>query len=181
MEELPQSPWTWFHVVLTTYGAWLPGDPRGFRTRHHRKHVEGDYVNPPPIGKHAIRLERSRKLIKQTPVRLSPAWRSQVGASLIERLLVLGAPILIVAVSTQHVHVLAKLPAGDARHGIGLAKKHVTFSLHKQSWRGRLWGMRGKLVRIRDRKQQLNTFRYILKHEQEGAWVKHFVAGTGKS
>jgi hypothetical protein len=33
----------WYHVIISTYGGWLHGDPRGFRTRHHRAHVEGDY------------------------------------------------------------------------------------------------------------------------------------------
>ena len=48
----PHSPdwWRWFHVILGTYGSWLPGDPRGFRTRHHRDHVDGDYKSPPPPG-----------------------------------------------------------------------------------------------------------------------------------
>ena len=41
----------WFHVTAHTYGAWLAGDARGFRTRHHREHVEGDYKHPPPAGR----------------------------------------------------------------------------------------------------------------------------------
>jgi hypothetical protein len=45
----PDDPsFAWFHAIITTYGAWLDGDARGFRTRHHREHVEGDYKNPPP-------------------------------------------------------------------------------------------------------------------------------------
>jgi hypothetical protein len=32
---------TSYHVILATCGAWLFGDARGFRTRHHGKHVEG--------------------------------------------------------------------------------------------------------------------------------------------
>jgi hypothetical protein len=32
-----------------TYGTWLPGDPKGFRTRHHREHIEGDYKKPPAM------------------------------------------------------------------------------------------------------------------------------------
>jgi hypothetical protein len=40
----------WYHIMLTTSGDWLYGDARGFRTRHHREHVEGDYKNPPPPG-----------------------------------------------------------------------------------------------------------------------------------
>ena len=38
----------WYHCVSTTYGAWLYGDARGFRTRHHRRHVDGDYKHRPP-------------------------------------------------------------------------------------------------------------------------------------
>lgn len=42
------QPWNdWYHIMCHTYGTWLPGDPRGFRTRHHREHVEGDYKSPP--------------------------------------------------------------------------------------------------------------------------------------
>ena len=62
---------TWFHVTTHTYGAWLYGDPRGFRTRHHREHVEGDYKNPPPPGTYAAKYERSKRLLKQDPVRLT--------------------------------------------------------------------------------------------------------------
>ena len=38
----------WYHVNGNTYGTWLPGDPRGWRERGHKKHVAGDYKNPPP-------------------------------------------------------------------------------------------------------------------------------------
>ena len=55
----------WFHCTTHTYGAWLYGDPRGFRTRHHREHVEGDYKNPPPKGKYDRQYQRSKKLLKQ--------------------------------------------------------------------------------------------------------------------
>ena len=37
----------WFHCTSHTYGAWLHGDERSFRTRHHREHKIGDYKNPP--------------------------------------------------------------------------------------------------------------------------------------
>jgi hypothetical protein len=44
----PCAPWNnWYHCMFHTYGAWLPGDHRGFRTRHHKKHIEGDYNHPP--------------------------------------------------------------------------------------------------------------------------------------
>ena len=40
----------WYHVTANTYGTWLRGDPRGWRERHHRKHVEGDYQTRPVPG-----------------------------------------------------------------------------------------------------------------------------------
>ena len=32
----------WYHVTGGTYGSWLPGDPRGWRARGRREHVDGD-------------------------------------------------------------------------------------------------------------------------------------------
>jgi hypothetical protein len=84
----------------------------------------------------------------------------------------LGAFVLCLAQGGQHLHVLAKLPLGvDARIWMGLAKKHSAFEAKAQGWRGKLWGKRGKEKQVRDRAHQLNVYRYILKHANEGAWV----------
>ena len=56
--------WRWFHCTVHTYGAWLHGSARGFRTRHHREHIEGDYKNPPPQGMYDDKLQRSKELLK---------------------------------------------------------------------------------------------------------------------
>src|SRR5436190_14693419 len=87
----------WFHVTTHTYGAWLYGDPRGFRTRRHREYVEGDYKNPPPPGKYADEYERSKESLKQEPVRLTPEFRAVVGAALRQRLIHLGGDVLVEA------------------------------------------------------------------------------------
>jgi hypothetical protein len=71
----------WFHLTTHTYGVWLYGDPRGFRTRHHREHIEGDYKNPPPPGKYADKLQRSKESLKQDPVKLNAEFRAIVGAT----------------------------------------------------------------------------------------------------
>jgi hypothetical protein len=74
----------WHHTILTTCGAWLYSDARGFRTRPHREHVEGDYKNPPPPGKYAEREPKSPQSFKQPPVMLvsndDNAQRDAVGA-----------------------------------------------------------------------------------------------------
>jgi hypothetical protein len=161
----------WYHVILTTYGAWLYGDPRGFRTRHHREHVEGDYKSPPPPGKYADQERRSRESLKQEPVVLPKDLRPVVGTALRERLEQLGVLVLCLSVGGQHVHILAKTPRGEARNLAGAAKLHAWHVLRSHGWRKKLWAKRGKEKPVRDREHQLNVYAYILSHAQEGAWV----------
>jgi hypothetical protein len=171
-EQPPQGPdWVWIHIILTAYGAWLDGDARGFRTRHHRDHVDGDYKNPPPSGKYADREARSRRFLKQEPVEWTPDGRGMVGSALVSRLQELGAFVLCAAVARQHVHLLVKLPRAQARHWSGLAKKHAWFVARESGWTTKMWGKRGKQAPIKDRRHQLNVYRYIMNHAKEGAWV----------
>jgi hypothetical protein len=163
--------WYWYHIIETAYGAWLPGDSRGFRTRHHREHVEGDYKNPPPEGQYAARARHSRELLIQPPVVFPVRLREVVGLAIKERLTGLGALVLCESVSGQHIHVLAKIPFRQSRQWMGLAKRHVWFTLRDQGWKGKVWGKRGKEVIINDRKHQLNVYYYILRHAHQGAWV----------
>ncbi len=163
--------WSWYHLVTTTYGAWLYGDPRGFRTRHHREHVEGDYKNPPAPGTYDELAQRSRDSLRRPAVVLPVALRPVVGTAIRERLQGLGALVVCLSVSGQHLHVLVKMPFGQSRRWMGLAKRHVWFVLRDRGWIGKLWGKRGKTVVIKDRAHQLNVYRYILRHAAQGAWV----------
>jgi hypothetical protein len=172
----PPSHFIWFHLVLSTYGSWLPGDPRGFRTRHHREHVEGDYKNPPPAGKYEARHSRSQRLFKLPPVVFKSKWREIIGRALVGRLQLLGGFVLCIAVAGKHAHILAKLPSGDAREPCGLAKKHAWFEARDRGWTGEMWALRPKIIRIRTRGHQLNAYHYILDHENEGAWVWKWTA-----
>ncbi len=164
----------WFHLTCHTYGTWLPGDHRGFRTRHHREHVEGDYKNPPPPGAHADRLARSKRLLTQEPVVLAPVWRAAVGVAVRDRLLGLGAEVLVVAMSATHLHVQARFPVASAREWLGAAKRHAWFVARDRGWPGRLWATRSRALPIRDRGHQVNVFGYVAGHADEGAWVWTF-------
>jgi acetylornithine deacetylase/succinyl-diaminopimelate desuccinylase family protein len=175
----------WFHVTTHTYGAWLYGDPRGFRTRHHREHVEGDYKNPPKgevAKEYAKKFERSKKSLKQPPVRLTPAFRAVVGAALRERLVHLGAEVIAVAMTARHAHILAKMPDAKkvTRHWVGLAKKHAWFLARDEEWTGQtkwtgqMWAKRSKATRVKDRQHHENAFDYIVAHKYKGAWLWTF-------
>ena len=171
--------WQWFHCTTHTYGAWLHGDPRSFRTRHHREHIIGDYKNPPPPGMYDEKLERSRRLMKQSPVILAPDWRPIFGRAFRDKLLALEAQVLCVSMGITHAHVLAKMPPGPTpRQWIGKAKVAANFIGKDHSWTGKVWAVRSKIIPIKDRQHQLNTLQYILDHIKEGAWVWDFRDGA---
>lgn len=168
----PQGPeFCWFHIILSPYAAWLYGDPRGFRTRHHREHVEGDYKNPPPPGTYGDKEQRSRESLKQAPVQWDGDWRPVIGLAVVERLQQLGAFPLCAAVAKKHLDLLVKTPRNRTRAWCGLAKKHAWFVARDRGWSGKMWGKRGKYLPVKDREHQLNVYRYILRHARQGAWV----------
>src|SRR5438067_13048428 len=75
-DEKPTQPWNnWYHITIHVYGSWLRGDPRGWRSRHHREHVDGDYKNPPPKGKYDNLYELSKALMKRDPVKIQRELR----------------------------------------------------------------------------------------------------------
>ena len=173
-----RSTWKWFHLTSHTYGAWLPGDPRGFRTWKQHEHIEGDYKSPPPPGKYDDVFKRSKSLMKQGKVVLPPLWRAITGRAVLEKLLEVQAEVLCLSMSATHLHALARTPPGEfPRKWLGMAKKNASFAAHARGWVGNVWAKRSKPLPIRDRQHQLNTFGYIRKHIKEGAWVWDFRNG----
>jgi hypothetical protein len=134
----------WYHVVLSTYGSWLYGDKRGFHTRHHREHVDGDYNNPPPPDKYKKQEKYSREVLKQDPVVLPQNLRPIIGKAIRERLEDLGGLVLCISVGGQHIHLLLKTPKGKARDWAGQAKLHSWHVARRHSWRKKLWAKRGE-------------------------------------
>ena len=100
----PPAEFQWYHLSLTTYGAWLYGDERGFRTRRHREHVEGDYKHRPSKSDYHEQRQRSTTLLQHAAVSLEPRYREVVGMALVDRLRRLGAFVLTTAVAAKHVH-----------------------------------------------------------------------------
>jgi hypothetical protein len=189
----------WFHVIGATYGSWLPGDPRGFRTRHHRTHVPYDYKRRPPRGAYDELHERSKRLMNRPPVRLS--WRAREIA-LREMVHVLeshGVVVRVACVGPTHFHALIRVAAptptvGDApgrdrhpwasrrdgndhlakvRHLVGNAKRRASRALlDAQLVRpGGVWSKRVEVVPVRSTEHGRATIAYILEHVHEGAVV----------
>jgi hypothetical protein len=161
----------WFHCILTTYGAWLPGDPRGFRTRHHREHVEGDYKRPPPEGVYDERLARSRKLQKHPEVQLATAERKLLGVECVRQFQLREIEAIALAVAGQHVHLQFKCDSNLVIATLGELKRAMWYARSQAGDGSRLWGRGRKIVPIESREHQERVFGYILDHRKEGAWA----------
>lgn len=180
----------WYHLNGNTYGTWIRGDERGWRARHHREHVEGDYRNPPDPEEHAAPRAYSMAHM-DTPVFLSSEARNTACQELVASLEHQQVEVIACAVDDHHFHILARfvLPEKPScskpwaagthnqpiyaciRHIVGLAKSRAARAISSQGLApaGGVWGKRFKITPITDRAHQLNVFSYITEHGDRGA------------
>jgi len=158
-----------YHVIWSTYGSWLPGDPRGFRTRHHRRHVEGDYRNPPPPGTDEGLHRHAREAMSKSEVVIPRHLRPAAGEAALERLVKEGADVAALSVAGQHVHVAFVADAGDVKPIVGRVKK-VSSHRIRHELPGRVWAIGCKIVRVQDDAHWRNVLSYIRDHAGT-AWV----------
>jgi len=167
----------WYHVSGSTYGTWIPGEPRGWRTRWHREHVEGDHRNPPPPGKYEQRHRSARRRTKEPPVYLDHGQRKVAVEAIVEKLTEIGIEVLVASTDSMHYHVLGRFTDDEVRGPTGRAKKHASFALRAWGLPGTVWAKKCHALPIADRSHQVNVFHYIRDHVNEGAWVWTFREG----
>ena len=170
-----EKPWNdWYHCNGNTYGTWLPGDPRGFRERHHRQDVNGDYKAPPPPGANADLLDRSRRLMRKQAVHLNAEQRQVALSALVDKLQTDPVELLALAIDDHHFHLLARFRDHRPKHWVGRAKMNASMLLRDVGLPGKVWAVGCRTLPIRDRSHQLNAFDYILNHRRQGATVWTF-------
>ena len=171
------QPWNdWYHCMCNTYGTWLRGDPRGWRTRHHREHVEGDYKHTPPAAVCEQLLARSTRLLKREPVHLSAIQRQQAMDAVVRSFDLHGIELIAASLDDHHLHLLARFPDHNPRKWVGIAKKNAARALSDLGLlpHGGVWGKRSECTPIEDRRHQLTVFDYIQRHANQGAVVWTF-------
>src|SRR6266496_1335079 len=103
------SAWNgWYHCTGSTYGTWVRGDPRGWRSRKHHEHVDGDYKNPPPAGKYDRQYQHSQRLMKRERVVLTPEQRAFACRAMVEALLERDVDVVGFCVAAKHWHGLLR-------------------------------------------------------------------------
>jgi REP element-mobilizing transposase RayT len=162
----------------------LHGDPRGFRSRDHRLHSNGDYKRPPPEGEHA-RLHRWQIERSKQEIVLTAQQRETVGQAVLAKLTEQNHDVLVIAAGSTHVHVLAQLPDDwdKVKLLMGLWKQASSHAL-RSDLPGRVWSVGGPPKRVRDQTHQRKVVKYLRKHVEEDAWVwdwKHGVLHTPSS
>jgi REP element-mobilizing transposase RayT len=171
---IASTPWCdWYHVMGNTYGTWLPGDPKGFRTRHHREHVDGDYKNPPPKGTYDKRWKRFKELMKRDPVYLTRAQRNRAVQEFVRAFKKWKIELRVLSIDRIHVHGLIPVPDHNPRHFVGLAKKESSAYMKRDGLApdGGLWAVRCKCLPITDRAHFDHVVDYIRDHEAKGAAI----------
>jgi hypothetical protein len=184
----------WYHAVGSTYGTWLRGNPRGFRTFQHRQHVEGDYRNAPAPGVWEPVFERSKKTLRYPVLNLDMNQRRVICSAMVDKLQSDHVEVVVIAIVMNHFHVLARFPGLAAkqiqthgasilkdgrdpapRHFLGRARRHASFELSAAGMKpvSPVWASRPKCEPIENRRRQVNTARYIEQHVEQGTavWV----------
>ncbi len=159
----------WAHVILSTRGSWLPGDPRGFRDHDHRSHSSGDYRNPPPTGEHASLLRHAKRVVHREVV-LAPEICERLVPAFIAKLDAMSLPVRVMALGRVHGHVLVRPGLADVKKLIARAKQASSQSVH-DVFPGSIWAQGCHVVRIRDEGHYRATVSYIERHRDEGACV----------
>ena len=168
------NPWNdWYHCMGHTYGTWLPGDPKSFRTRHHREHIIGDYKNRPPKGLYEKRHERAKRLMKRDPVFLDVPQRKRALQEFIASLMRRDLVIAIGSIDRIHFHFLAQIPDHDPRKWIGIGKRESSHYCKRVALapEGGLWAVRSKNVPVADDGHFERTLEYIRDHKKFGAAI----------
>jgi hypothetical protein len=169
---IAKHPWNdWYHVMFHTYGTWLPGDPKGFRTRHHREHIDGDYRNPPPKGKYDELWERSKRLMKREPVWLTYEQRKRAVEEFVRSFKKWNVQVRVLSIDAIHFHALIKCPDHNPRHWVGLAKKESSAYMKRDGSapQGGLWAVRCECLPIANAGHFDRVIHYIPEHESKGA------------
>jgi hypothetical protein len=161
----------WQHVILGSRCAWLHGDPRGFRDRHHRLHSSGDYKHRPPANEHTnVRRYFNKRAGK--PVSFSLHLRILILREFVQKMRKLRHNIIAGAVARRHLHALTELPNeyDKMKHEIGKAKQKASHAA-RQLLPGTIWAAGGEFTRIEDPDHLHNTYAYIRERQEPGTVV----------
>ncbi len=168
----------WWLVTWTTYGTWLPGDPRGFQTwRGH------EYVPPPrryaKPGEPTYRSDDytdlyriSQERLNEAPLTLTHSQCVMAVEAIVQELTDMPMQPSVLAIGHVHSHFLAQFRALKARPAVGRLKAAATRRLHESGVDSeRVWCRDCHLKSKAAGREFRDAFVYVYRHKREGAEV----------
>lgn len=171
MTSQPECDRFWL-LTWTTYGSWLPGDPRGFvshvrdgqgpRVRHNTPGTDFDADIP--------QLEKSaEQSLKGKPVRLQPVHAEALLAQFHETARFRGWRLFAVAIMANHVHVVLGVPGDPEPDGLLKdLKSYGSRALNRQFGKpvaGTWWTKSGSRRVLKKEDDVLAAVRYVRDQE----------------
>jgi hypothetical protein len=167
----------WWLVSWTTYGTWLPGDPRGYCTWRKKKYIPPPkrYAKPGEPTYHAREYSAVHEIAKATTDQAVYFSRREMKialAALVAEICDIPIVPAIVSLGPWHVHWLCHFGTLKIRTVTGRVKAAATRELNLSGFQGkRPWAkgcnMRSKRTRLECR----NAYRYILNHREQGCLI----------
>lgn len=168
----------WWLVTCTTFGTWLPGDPRGFQTWRGNRYI------PPPkryakLGEqtyqskdYANEYEAAKDALTQEPIQFNEDQRRVVVSAIVDEAAETTVIPAIIAVGDVHVHFLGKFGSLRIRPTMGRFKAAATRRLHLgEIDADRIW-TRGCHMNSKGTYEEfIAAYRYVNLHEKEGCIV----------
>lgn len=165
----------WF-VTWTTYGSWLPGDPRGFQTWRGK-----EYIPPPPRYARgdeptydpAYYRERWRRIKKicPNPVLLSPLEQQLALTAVVQEIATLSLVPHILSIGRWHVHLVSEFGLLRIRPTVGRLKSTATRALPNPGTRKRVWTDGCHMESLTTTTAVNNAVEYVRRHRDEGALI----------
>jgi hypothetical protein len=168
----------WWLVTWTTYGTWLPGDPRGFQTWRGREQVP-----PPPryakTGEPVYdplqyrgHYETASAAMVEEPVHLNVKEQRTAVQAIVAECEVIPFTPSILAVANAHVHLLVRIGSYSLRIATGRLKAAATRRLHEDGFPQQKVWCQGCHPKSKDTPAEIRSaFEYVRRHETEGAIV----------
>jgi len=169
----------WWLVTWTTYGTWLPGDPRGFRTWR-----GSEYVPPPKryaapdeatyrARDYSARYEAAQR-VTDDAVLLSSTQCQVACDACVTDIDELGIVASVIAVGPVHTHLLARFGSHRIRPTVGRLKSMMTRAIKEHDPRfqpKRTWSKGCHPRSCVDECDYRTKFRYVERHRNDGAIV----------
>ncbi len=169
----------WWIVTFGTYGHWLPGDPRGFRTWRKRREV------PPPAGRshfgestyaaeaYAEEFDQTKLIVTGREVRFTPEERELVAEAIADDCDTLPVVPAILSVAETHAHMVAKFGDLRIRRVVGRWRSAATRRLHASgNDTVRLWAKGCHMQSLPDEAAFRQAYEYVKAHDQQGAVIR---------